>query len=232
MSTFKIETQLLRDIFESFQEIYSEIILELKENGILILGRTPSHTVYMMARINDSILQNYTVSQCKKIVFDLTILKKFLSFYPKEVVDVIIKRNLIYIGEEKNFKFYVFAEEEFFDIPELEQISKCDLEKNDLIQSLNELKVFSDFFKLKTSNGNLELTGEDEIRGQGRILLNISEVSEKFEGIFPIQPLLIILDNPKIGKKVNLKFFKNNLIGFSFSKSGSIFNMYIIAHIL
>jgi hypothetical protein len=228
MSEFEVDTQPLKEVLESFQKVHTEIILEFTDEGIFISTRNESHTVYMKARIKKSSLQHY-VSECKRLIFDLAKLREFLDVYPEDSTVITIK-NAIYVGRERNFLFYVFSEEEFFEMPNIRDLYTCSLEKENLLQILMELRVFSDFFKLNVSDKNLTFFGEDKIKGQGKIALEIPKKDEEFEGIFSLQPLLDIINDKKIGNEITFKIFENNAIGFSFQKHEITFDIYVAEH--
>ncbi len=230
MSTLEIQTSILRAVLESFQKIHTEIILELSDEKILISTRNLSHSVFMKAQINSSLLQKYEVSEYKKWVFDSTNVREFLKIYPEETTQFTITRDAIYIGRERNFLFYVFSEEEFFEMPEMKMIYTCPLEKGIILQTFRELEIFSDFFKMVASNKRLIFSGEDQIKGKGRIILEVPEI-EKFEGIFPLQPLLDILDDKEIENEIEFKIFENHVIGISFRKHEIAFSIYIVENI-
>ncbi|MBU7028450.1 MAG: hypothetical protein HXS48_16070 [Theionarchaea archaeon] len=229
MSKFEIKTTILKDVLESFRKMHTEIIFEFTDEDIFISTRNQSHSLYMKARIVGSSLQNY-VSECNRLIFDLTNLREFLDVYPENNSVITITENAVYVGKEKNFLFYVFSEEEFFEIPKIKVLYECSLEKENLLQVLKELRVFSGFFKLEASIGDLRLFGEDKIKGQGKIVLKIPKIDEEFEGIFSLQPLLDILNDVKIENNVNFRIFENNVIGFSFKKHEIAFEIYIAEH--
>jgi len=229
MSEFEIETMTLKDVLESFRKIHTEIIFEFTREDILIISRNQSYSLYMKARIDGSFLQNY-VSECNRLIFDLTNLREFLDIYPESISVIKITEDAIYVGRERNFLFYVFSEEKFFEMPKMKVIYECGLEKENLLQALRELRVFSGFFKLEASNGDLRLSGEDKIKGKGKTVLKIPKIDERFEAIFSLQPLLDILTDIKIENKVNFRIFENNVIGFSFEKNKIAFDVYIAEH--
>lgn len=229
MSELEVKTVVLRDVLESFRRIHTEIVLEFFSRNIFISARNQPHSVFIKARIDT--LKNYSMSECRKLVFDLTNLREFLEVYPEEFTELKIAKDAIYVGKEKNFLFYVFSEDEFFEIPEIDVLYECDLEKNDLVQIFKELRVFSCFFKLEASDDNLRFSGEDKIKGKGKVMLRIPKIDEEFEGIFSLHPLLDILDDSKIESTIKFKIFKNNVIGFFFKKYEIVFEIYIVEHI-
>lgn len=226
MSHLKIKKSILKEVFESLSKIHTEITLEFCDREILIVTGDESHSIYMKVKIDGSLLQDYSVSECKQLVFDFTRLGRFLNVYPEDSVELEITKNAIYVGEERDFLFYVFSEEGSSRIPEVKVIYACTLEKKNLFPALRELEIFSDFFELTASREDLTLSGEDKVIGRGTVILKISKIDIEFKGIFLLHPLLDILEDARIDR-VDFKIFEHSGIGISFGNHGIDFEIYI-----